>query len=99
MDQICNAVTDVIQWIRQDHAEWPLRFYLEVAAWAMSVSCAVIMSLTIPDAPFLLLYPIFITQCLIFSWCAWTRQSFGMLANYALLVSIDSVGLARLIFH
>jgi len=99
MDQICNVVTDIVRWIRQDHAEWPLRFYLEVLAWAMSVACAIIMSLTIPDAPFLLLYPIFITQCLIFSWCAWTRRSFGMLANYALLVSIDSVGLIRLLLH
>jgi hypothetical protein len=27
----------------------------------------------------------------------WTRKSFGMLANYMLLVTIDSVGLARML--
>jgi len=41
---------------------------------------------------------LFITQCAIFAWAAWTRRSTGMLANYLLLVSIDSVGLARLLF-
>jgi hypothetical protein len=42
------------------------------------------------------LYPLFITQCVIFAWAAWTRQSLGMLANYILLVSIDSVALVRM---
>jgi hypothetical protein len=29
-------------------------------------------------------------------WAAFTRKSFGMLANYLLLVTIDSVGLIRM---
>jgi hypothetical protein len=32
-----------------------------------------------------------------YAWAAWTRKSFGMLANYILLVSIDTVGLLRMI--
>jgi hypothetical protein len=54
------------------------------------------MMLTVPTPPFLILYPLFITQCVIFAWAAWTRKSLGMLANYFLLVSIDSVALARM---
>ena len=69
---------------------------MEVVAWVMSIACSVIMMLTVPNPPFLLLYPMFITQCAIFGWAAWTRNSFGMLANYALLVTIDSIALMRL---
>ena len=53
--------------------------------------------LTVPNPPFLLLYPLFITQCAIFAWAAYTRGSAGMLANYALLVGIDVIALGRLI--
>ena len=31
------------------------------------------------------------------AWASYTRKSFGMLANYLLLVSIDSVGLTRML--
>jgi hypothetical protein len=34
-----------------------------------------------------------------YAWAAFTRKSFGMLANYILLVSIDSVGLIRMIVN
>lgn len=54
------------------------------------------MMLTVPTPPFLILYPLFITQCAIFGWSAWSRGSFGMLANYLLLVSIDSIALIRM---
>lgn len=94
MDQIIK----IYNWARNDFQEWPLRFTLEISAWFMSIGCAVTMAVTLPHPPFLVLYPIFITQCIIFGWSAWTRRSTGMVANYLLLVSIDVVGLTRLIF-
>jgi hypothetical protein len=63
----------------------------------MSIACSVTMALTVPTPPFLILYPLFITQCAIFCWAAWTRRSTGMVANYMLLVAIDTVALIRLI--
>lgn len=87
----------IYAWARHDFTEWPLRFVLEITAWFMSIGCAVAMAVTLPTPPFLILYPIFIAQCAIFGWAAWTRKSTGMVANYLLLVSIDLVGLARLI--
>jgi hypothetical protein len=88
----------IFNWARRDFIEWPLRFILEILAWLLSIGCAVTMALTLPHPPFLILYPLFIIQCSIFAWAAWTRRSTGMLANYILLISIDSVGLIRLIF-
>ena len=99
MDQISNTFIDIYKWAKKDYNEWPLRFVLEISAWVMSITCSLIMAITVPNPPFLFLYPVFILQCSIFGWSAWTRRSVGMLANYLLLVAIDIVGLARLIFN
>lgn len=94
---ILTLFKDIIKWVKNDFQEWPLRCILEISAWVMSLSCAIIMAVTIPNPPFLILYPIFIIQCGIFGWAAWTRRSTGMVANYMLLVSIDSFALIRLL--
>ena len=86
-----------IQYIKDDWNSNPVRCVLEILAWFMSIGCSVTMMLTVPNPPFLILYPIFITQCAIFAWAAYTRKSFGMIANYALLVTIDCVALLRMI--
>lgn len=88
---------NTIEWIRADFREWPVRCVLEILAWFMSIGCSVTMALTVPNPPFLILYPIFILQCAIFGWAAWTRRSTGMLANYGLLVTIDTIALIRLL--
>lgn len=93
-----EVIQGVINWIREDWRSNPVRCVLEVLAWFLSIGCSFTMMLTVPNPPFLILYPLFITQCAIFAWAAWTRQSSGMLANYLLLVTIDSVALARMIF-
>ena len=92
-----NFILDIYTWAKADYHQKPLRFILEVLAWAASIACSVTMAMTIPNPPFLVLYPLFITQCTVFGWAAWTRRSFGMVGNYLLLVSIDSVALFRLI--
>jgi hypothetical protein len=97
LSMIINVVVDIYGWARRDYRDWPLRFWLELLAWAISIGCSITMAITVPDAPLIILYPIWITGCIIYAWASWTRGSFGMLANYVLLVSIDSVGLARML--
>ena len=94
-----KSVTQIFDWIREDHATYPIRFYMEVAAWAVSIGCSLTMALTVPNPPLAMLYPIWIGGCVIYAWAAWTRRSFGMLANYCLLVTIDSFALLRLWAH
>jgi hypothetical protein len=55
------------------------------------------MATTVPNPPLIVLYPIWISGCAMYAWASWTRRSFGMLANYILLVTIDSVGLVRML--
>ena len=94
-----DIVTGIVDWIKEDFNSNPVRCILEILAWFLSIGCSFTMMLTVPNPPFLILYPLFITQCVIFGWAAWTRQSLGMLANYTLLVSIDSVALARMMLQ
>lgn len=86
-----------LDWIRDDWNSSPFRFIIELVAWGISIGCAIVMALTVPTPPLLVLYPIWIFGCALYAWAAWTRKSFGMLANYLLLVSIDSVGLIRML--
>lgn len=86
-----------IQWINDDWKSNRLRFIVEVIAWALSILCSIIMALTVPNPPLMYLYPIWIIGCSMYAWAAWNRRSFGMLANYLLLTTIDSVGLIRMI--
>ena len=92
-----NILADIFKWIQDDFKSHPLRFAAELLAWAISIGCSIVMALTVPTPPLLALYPIWITGCAIYGWAAYTRKSFGMLANYLLLVTIDTIGLARML--
>jgi hypothetical protein len=91
-----DLVGGIVNWVKEDWRSNPVRCVLEILAWFLSIGCAFTMMLTVPTPPFLILYPLFILQCAIFAWAAWTRRSSGMLANYLLLVTIDSVALVRM---
>ncbi len=86
-----------LEWIKDDWHSNPFRFMVEVIAWAISIGCSVTMALTVPSPPLLILYPIWIAGCAMYAWAAHTRKSFGMLANYLLLVTIDTIGLIRML--
>jgi hypothetical protein len=94
-----NILTGIFEWIRDDYKTHPLRFGMELLAWAISIGCSITMALTVPTPPLIVLYPIWITGCAIYAWAAYTRKSFGMIANYLLLVTIDAIGLARMLIQ
>jgi hypothetical protein len=86
-----------IQWIRDDWSSNPLRFCVELLTWAISIGCSITMAVTVPTPPLLILYPIWISGCAMYAWASFTRKSFGMLANYILLTTIDTIGLLRML--
>jgi hypothetical protein len=86
-----------LEWICDDWASNKFRFIVELLAWAISIGCSITMAVTVPNPPLLILYPIWIIGCAMYAWAAYTRKSFGMLANYLLLVTIDTAGLIRMI--
>jgi len=88
-----------IDWIRDDWNSHPFRFAVELLAWAISIGCSITMAATVPTPPLIMLYPIWIAGCAMYAWAAYTRKSVGMLANYILLVTIDAIGLIRMIVN
>jgi len=87
----------MFDWIKDDYRSHRIRFCVELCAWAISIACAITMAATVPSPPLLALYPIWICGCAMYGWAAYSRRSFGMLANYLLLVTIDIIGLVRML--
>ena len=92
-----DILAGTFSWIRDDFKSNRIRFLIELLAWAISIGCSITMALTVPNPPLLTLYPVWITGCALYAWAAWTRKSFGMLANYLLLTTIDTIGLIRML--
>ena len=101
MNRLIEKMYDIfkptITWIQNDFKSNRFRFAVELLAWAISVGCAITMAVTVPTPPLLALYPIWILGCALYAWAAYTRKSFGMLANYILLTTIDTIGLMRML--
>ena len=94
---ILDLFRPTFEWIKDDYTSNRFRFVIELLAWAVSISCSITMALTVPNPPLLALYPVWIAGCAMYAWASYTRQSFGMLANYILLTTIDSIGLIRML--
>ena len=94
-----NLVYGIFAWIKDDFRSHPFRVFIELVAWSISIGCSITMAVTVPTPPLLVLDPIWIIGCGLYAWAAYTRKSFGMLANYILLTTIDSIGLARMIIN
>ena len=94
-----DILPNIFNWIRDDYKTYPVRFVVEIMAWAISIGCSITMAITVPNPPLLYMYPGWIAGCAMYAWASYTRKSFGMLANYILLVTIDMVGLVRMILQ
>lgn len=92
-----DILLNSFKWIKDDWDSGRVRFVIELLAWAISIGCSFTMAVTVPNPPLLALYPVWIAGCAMYAWAAYTRKSFGMLANYILLTTIDSVGLIRML--
>ena len=93
-----NIFQPTLQWIKDDWNSNRVRFAVELLAWAVSIGCSITMALTVPNPPLLALYPVWIAGCAMYAWASYTRKSFGLLANYILLTTIDTIGLMRMLW-
>lgn len=92
-----DGVAGIFEWIKSDYRSNPGRFAIEALSWAISIGCATTMAVTVPNPPLIVLYPLWISGCAMYAWASYSRKSFGLLANYLLLTTIDSVGLIRIL--
>ena len=90
-------IENIFGWIARDYREHPVRCVAEILGWAMSVGANIMFMLTVPAVPFIWFLSLTVTSSAIFAWALWTRNSLGGLANYAFLVTVDTVALIKLL--
>ena len=90
-----DHLLNIWEWVKDDWKSNRLRFCIEVVAWILSVGCALTMAITVPNPPLKYLYIPWVSSTLMYAGCAYSRGSFGMLANYFLLFVIDFTALIR----
>jgi hypothetical protein len=91
-------IENIFGWIKRDWSDWPLRCALEILGWSMSVGANIMFMLTVPAVPFVWFLTLTVASSAIFAWALWTRNSLGGLANYAFLVTVDTVALIKILF-
>jgi len=85
------------QFIQADWQSNPLRLCLETLNWLLNLSVALIFTLTIPDVPLKIVYPIFFVALTLSIYSAISRGSFGLLLTSITMFIIDAVGYYRLL--
>lgn len=94
-----DNIRGIWEWICEDWQDNKVRFCLELLCWLDSLACAVIVNATVPDLPFTLLYPLWISGTLAYAWCAWSRNSFGMLITFLMIASMDCIGYLKILIR
>jgi hypothetical protein len=94
-----DQIQDIWDWILTDYRSHKLRFVVEVFCWLNSLVCSIIFNSTVPHVPFLIMYPLWISGTLAYAWCAYSRNSFGMLTTFAMLASMDMIGYVKVLLY
>jgi hypothetical protein len=85
------------KFIHDDWCEHPIRLILETVNWALNFVIAMTFTLTVPNVPLLVVYPLFFTALSISIYSAISRGSFGLLMTSLTIFVIDLVGYYRLL--
>lgn len=93
-----DFINGILDYVREDWRTNRWRFCLEALAFLCSFVSAIIFAVSATGViPIVLLYSIFITGCVSAAICAYSRGSTGLLVNYVTLVTIDGIGLIRVL--
>lgn len=86
-----------VEFIRQDWHSHPIRLILETVNWALNFVIAMLFTLTVPNVPLLVIYPLFFIALSISIYSAASRGSFGLLMTSVTIFLIDLVGYYKLL--
>jgi len=91
------VIQHVLKYIVNDWKSHPVRLVLELLNWLGNVTVSTICVFTVPHPPMLLVYPIWFMCIFISIYSTWSRGSFGLLMAALSVLSMDSIGYARLL--
>jgi hypothetical protein len=92
-----NHIIDGLEFVRKDFKSYPLRWVIETMAWLGIVFNTVVITITVPDTPWHLLYPIWIVCCLASIWTSYTRNSSIGVFGSVVYTILDVIGYYRLL--
>lgn len=86
-----------VNFIREDWHSHPVRLILETINWLLNLAVALTFTLTVPNVPLLLVYPLFFAALSISIYSAISRGSFGLLMTSITIFVIDFIGYIKLL--
>lgn len=86
-----------IDFIKRDWHSHPIRLCFETLNWLLSFGVAMTFTLTVPNVPLMLVYPMFLTSLCIGMYSALSRGSFGLFATALTMFIIDVIGYIKLL--
>jgi hypothetical protein len=86
-----------VQFIKDDWDSNPVRLSLETVNWGLNLAVAMTFTLTVPNVPLLVIYPMFFAALSLSIYSAISRGSFGLLITSVTLFIIDLIGYIRLL--
>ena len=81
-----------VKFVKDDWHSHPVRLCFEIVNWFLNVVIVVIFTATVPDVPYLIVYPLFFVCLSISIYSAYSRGSFGLLLTSLTIFLIDLVG-------
>lgn len=86
-----------VNFIKNDWHSHPIRLCAEIFNWFLNIIVVVTFAVTVPNVPFLVVYPLFFCCLSISIYSAISRGSFGILMTSATIFVIDLVGYLKLL--
>jgi hypothetical protein len=89
----------ILKFYKEDYKSYPLRWVVEAFAWVGTLVNTIIITITVPNVPWMFCYPIWITGCLAYAWAQWTRRSSMGVTSCLVFAALDGVGLVKLLIQ
>jgi hypothetical protein len=84
-------------WVRRDAQQNPVRFACEVLGMLITLSASLILALTTPLPPMLLLYGLWNCANVLLLYISYSRGSLGLTVLFSGFLVVDLIGLWRTI--
>ena len=86
-----------VKFIQDDWYSHPGRLCVEIFNWFLNIVVVTIFAITVPDVPFLLVYPMFFACLSMSIYSAISRGSFGILMTSSTILLIDLFGYYKIL--
>ena len=86
-----------VKFIQDDWYSHPMRLCLEIVNWFLNLVIVILFAITVPDVPYLFVYPMFLVCLTTSMYAAWSRGSFGLLLTSITIFIVDMIAYIKLL--